>query len=61
MAGQEQMVSNFAEKDLDCILGKKSSLKGLLIIRTGFPGKWWNLCTWKSGKKCLGVVLRGMV
>lgn len=23
MAGQEQMVSNSAEKDLDCILGKK--------------------------------------
>jgi len=32
--------------DLDWILGKISSLKGLSSIGTGCPGKWWNHHPW---------------
>jgi len=46
VTGQGEMASSCVRGDLDWILGKISSPKGLSSVGTGCPGKWWSHHPW---------------
>jgi len=48
--GQEEVTSSCVRGGLAWILGKTSSLKELLSIGTGCPGKWSSHHPWKCPK-----------
>jgi len=50
--GQEEMASSCARGDLDWILGKIPSLKGLSNTGTGCPGKWLSTIPAGISKTC---------
>lgn len=43
----EEMASSSFRGGSGLTLGRISSLKGWVSIKTGHPGKWWSHCVWK--------------